>query len=394
MYDAIIVGARCAGAPTTMLLARRGYEVLLLDRVPFPSDTMSTLYIHQPGIAALDRWGVLDRLVKTGCPRLDTVTYRLLDVELKSRAPIMPGADTAYGPRRHILDPLLTEAAVEAGAVFADRCNLSEVVIEDGRVAGVRFTTPGGRTATERARLVVGADGMNSRTAELVSAEAEVEAPRMTCVYYSCWAGVETGFGFHEGPGAWIATIPTHDDATIVSTYFPQDRFEEIRTDARAAHLGIVKTMIPELFEQLSSAEQVGRLVGTGNQRNFFRRACGAGWALVGDAGHHLDTITAMGITNAFTQAEILVESVGENLRDPRRLDLGLREFARRRDEALTGKYHSTLELARLQPSDSKRHLLRSISGRPDLTERYFAVIAGMLPMEEFLTTEVIELLD
>ena len=55
-YDAIVVGARCAGAPTAMLLARRGYRVLLLDRAGFPSDALSVHYIHQPGVARLERW--------------------------------------------------------------------------------------------------------------------------------------------------------------------------------------------------------------------------------------------------------------------------------------------------------------------------------------------------
>lgn len=61
MYDAIVIGARCAGSPTAMLLARKGYRVLLLDRGSFPSDTLSTHYIHQPGVASLARWGLLER---------------------------------------------------------------------------------------------------------------------------------------------------------------------------------------------------------------------------------------------------------------------------------------------------------------------------------------------
>ena len=67
-YDAIVVGARCAGAPTAMLLARKGYRVLVVDRATFPSDTLSTHMIHAPGVAALTRWGLLDRVIATGCP--------------------------------------------------------------------------------------------------------------------------------------------------------------------------------------------------------------------------------------------------------------------------------------------------------------------------------------
>ena len=68
MYDAIVVGARCAGSPTAMLLARKGYRVLLLDKARFPGDTLSVHYIHQPGVASLQRWGLLEGVVASHCP--------------------------------------------------------------------------------------------------------------------------------------------------------------------------------------------------------------------------------------------------------------------------------------------------------------------------------------
>ena len=74
-YDVIVVGARCAGSPTAMLLARAGYRVLVVDRATFPSDTISTHLVHPPGVAALRRWGLLDRVVATGCPPIDTYSF-------------------------------------------------------------------------------------------------------------------------------------------------------------------------------------------------------------------------------------------------------------------------------------------------------------------------------
>ena len=74
-FDAIVVGARCAGSPTAMLLARKGYRVLLVDRATFPSDTVSTHIVHPLGVEALARWGLLDRLVATGCPPIDTYAF-------------------------------------------------------------------------------------------------------------------------------------------------------------------------------------------------------------------------------------------------------------------------------------------------------------------------------
>src|SRR5712675_764832 len=74
-YDAIIVGARCAGSPTAMLLARKGYRVLVVDRATFPSDTVSSHVVHPLGAGALARWGLLDRLTATGCPPMHTYAF-------------------------------------------------------------------------------------------------------------------------------------------------------------------------------------------------------------------------------------------------------------------------------------------------------------------------------
>jgi hypothetical protein len=87
-YDAIVVGARCAGSPTALLLARMGYRVLVVDRATFPSDTISTHLIHPSGVAALKEWGLLDRLVATGCPPIHTYSFDFGGS--RSRAPPEP----------------------------------------------------------------------------------------------------------------------------------------------------------------------------------------------------------------------------------------------------------------------------------------------------------------
>ena len=114
-YDAIVVGARCAGSPAAMLLARKGYKVLVVDRATFPSDTISTHLIHPPGITALRRWGLLERVVATGCPPIHRYDFDLGPFVL-SGAPGTPDSPVAYGPRRTVLDKILVDAAVEAGA--------------------------------------------------------------------------------------------------------------------------------------------------------------------------------------------------------------------------------------------------------------------------------------
>src|SRR5262245_53426425 len=114
-YDAIIVGARCAGSPTAMLLARRGYRVLAVDRATFPSDTLSTHLVQPLGVEALSRWGLLDRLTATGCPPIATYAFDFGAFTIAG-APGTKCAPVAYCPRRTVLDKLLVDAAAEDGA--------------------------------------------------------------------------------------------------------------------------------------------------------------------------------------------------------------------------------------------------------------------------------------
>src|SRR5580658_1464583 len=100
MYDAIVVGARCAGSPLSMLLARKGYRVLLVDRATFPSDTISTQYIWPPGVACLKRWGLLDRLRATNCPPVYEIAIDLGPFQLKGTPPPIDGVAEMYCPRR------------------------------------------------------------------------------------------------------------------------------------------------------------------------------------------------------------------------------------------------------------------------------------------------------
>ncbi|MBZ4319517.1 FAD-dependent oxidoreductase [Streptomyces huiliensis] len=392
-YDIVVVGARCAGASTALLLARQGRRVLLVDKASFPSDTMSTLYIHPPGVARLARWGVLDDVVASGCPPLDTISHDVDGLRLAAAVTPVDGATAAYAPRRHVLDGLLVRAAVAAGAEFRDGTRAEELVWRDGRVTGVRLRT-GDSVRTVSAGLVIGADGMRSKVAELADAPVVRSAPLATCVYYTFWSGLRTGFGFHESVGRWIARIPTHDDLTVVAAYLPQDEFQAARRDPAEAYLSAVKSTAPDLYEQLMAGERADRWRGTGDQRNYFRQAHGPGWALAGDAAHHLDSITARGITNALIQAELLAGSLaGVDVADTAAVDEATARFGRDMAAALAEPYASTLELAKLRPTKARLRMLRAVAASPELTSRYFALSSGAIRMREFMTADVVDLL-
>lgn len=393
MYDVIVIGARCAGSPTAMLLARQGYRVLLLEKARFPQDTLSSHYIHMQGMGLLNRWGLLDKLRDAGCRPITRQSYQGPGVRVEGFSLPVDGLRYTYAPRRYVLDPLLAEGAVEAGVDFREGCAVKDLVWEDDRVVGVRYTTPGGAEATDRARLVVGADGMRSLVARKAGARNVVEHPRVSCTYYSYWADVPSHFELYERPGRWIGVIPTNDDLTLLMTYFPQDLYNDVRKGVEPFYLDSFRTTAPELYERMRAGRRVEQLYGTGHQENYFRKAHGPGWVLVGDAVNHKDSITARGITEAFVQAQSLVDHVGTQLHD----DAALRTALKRYENDLSGEalshYQGALNVAELKP-EGRVEMLRQLVGHQEHIDRYFSTLSGACSIDDFYNDELLDLLD
>jgi flavin-dependent dehydrogenase len=194
-YDAIIIGARVAGSSTARLLARRGLRVLAVDRATFPSDTLSTHQLQLPAVARLKRWGVLDDVVAAGTPATRRVSFDPGPLVIRGEVGRLDGADALYGPRRTLLDELLVESARRAGAEVRERFAVSDVVSEDGRVVGIRGRDAGGEEVTERATIVIGADGRHSLLARAARPRSYDERPALTFAYYTYWDGVPLAGG-------------------------------------------------------------------------------------------------------------------------------------------------------------------------------------------------------
>src|SRR3954452_21163144 len=184
-YDAIVIGARCAGSPTAMLLARKGHRVLLVDKATFPSDTMSTHLMHPPGVAALARWGLLERLEATGCPPVETYSFDFGPLTIAGSPQPTDGIGHGYCPRRTVLDQLLVDAAVQAGADVREGFTVDELLAADGSGTGIRGHERGGTPITEHARVVIGADGKHSMVAKAVGPEQYDERPSHLAMYYA-----------------------------------------------------------------------------------------------------------------------------------------------------------------------------------------------------------------
>lgn len=391
MYDAIVVGARCAGSPTAMLLARKGYHVLLLDRDTFPSDHMSTHWIQQPGVARLDRWGLRERLVATGCPPITSINMDLGPFALRGTPPPVGDVAEAYCPRRIVLDKLLVDAAVEAGAELREQFSVQDLVWDGDRVSGITGRSASGTTVTERAPIVIGADGLHSLVARQVEAPTYNTRPTFQCAYYSYWSGVPVdGVEFYPREHRGFGGLPTHHGLTCIIVGWPHDEFHAFRADIEGNFLKTLE-LAPAFAERVRQGRQEERFTGTADLPNFYRKPYGPGWALVGDAGYHKDSITAQGITDAFRDAELLTEAIGEGL-SGRPLEEALADYERRRNEATMEHYELTCDFAALQPpSPEQQQLFAALRHDQEQTNRFFGTFAGTVPIADFFTPENME---
>ena len=238
-------------------------------------------------MASLRRWGLLERLVATGCPPIDTYAFDFGPFSI-SGAPGTDDAPVAYGPRRTVLDKLLVDAAAEAGAEVREGFTVQEVVATDGRVSGVRGRGRRGQAVTEHARVVVGADGRHSAVARAVGPEQYHERPPLLCGYYSYWSGLPMDGRFETWvrPDRGFAAWPTHDGLTLVIGGWPYAELEANRDDIEGNFLAMLE-LASAFAERVRAATREERFVGTAVP-NYFRRPYGPGWALAGDAGYRL----------------------------------------------------------------------------------------------------------
>jgi flavin-dependent dehydrogenase len=256
MYDVIVVGARCAGSPTAMLLARKGYRVLLLDSATFPSDTISTHIVWPAGIVRLKRWGLLDRVVASNCPAIRKLTFDLGPFALTGLPPPMDGVSEFFAPRRIVLDKILVDAAVEAGAELREGCSLEEVLMEDGRVMGIRCRGKRGLPVTEMASIVVGADGRNSVVARAVKAPEYNVRPPPSCWYYTYWSGVPVeGPELYSRPGRAFGPIPTNDGLVCLPVAWTRREFHQYRLDIEGNYLKTLE-LAPGLAERVRQGKR------------------------------------------------------------------------------------------------------------------------------------------
>jgi 2-polyprenyl-6-methoxyphenol hydroxylase-like FAD-dependent oxidoreductase len=387
-YDVIVVGARCAGSPTAMLLARKGHKVLLVDRATFPSDTVSTHLIHPPGVAALRRWGLLERVLATGCPAIHTYAFDLGPFVIAGS----PGSDAgrvAYGPRRTVLDEALVNAASEAGVEVREGFTVEEVLSEGGRMTGIRGHGRGGQPVAERARVVVGADGIHSLVARAAMPEEYSQKPKLMAAYYSYWSGLPMNGrfeGYDRGDRSWAAW-PTNDGLTLVIVGWPFAQFDANKVDFEG-HVSSAFERAPAFQERIRAARREERFVGA-SVPGFFRKPFGPGWGLVGDAGYNRDFITAQGISDAFRDAELCASALDESLTGVRSFDAAMGAYQVTRDARVGPMFEFTCQFASFTPPTPEQHqLYAAIHASQEAMDGFARMFAGVESPASFFSDE------
>jgi len=393
MFDAIVVGARCAGSPTALLLARKGYKVLLLDRATFPSDMpFSNHYVHQTGAARLKRWGLLDKLAATGCPPIVKNHWDYGAFTLTGSPPPAEGTvPQAFAPRRKVLDPLLAEAAVAAGAELRDGFSVQELVWENDRVAGIRGRQRNGAAAiTEKAKITIGADGMFSMVARSVNAPEYNHKDSMEGSWYAYWSGLNLPAAWHLWirPQRVLFAFPTNENLTLVGVAFAAQDLTAARSNIEQHYMQDIAKCAPDLNDLLRSARRESRFVG-GAIPAHVRRPYGPGWALVGDAGYQKDPCTASGITDAFGSAELLADAIDAGFSGRQPLEQAMAGYEQKRNQAELPYYELTAQLAAFEPPPPEmQQVLAALADDPEQRSRWFGVLALTVPVQEFLSPE------
>jgi 2-polyprenyl-6-methoxyphenol hydroxylase-like FAD-dependent oxidoreductase len=371
-----------------MLLARKGYRVLLVDRATFPSDTVSTHIVHPLGVQALSRWGLLERLVATGCPPFDTYMFGFGATTITG-SPGTPEAPVAYCPRRTVLDKLLLDAAVEAGAEIREGFTVDRLLFERERVIGIEGHSIDAKPVMERAAVVIGADGRNSLVARTQEPERYHEKPPLMAAYYAYWSGLpmKGRFETYIRPYCGFGVAPTHDGLTMLIVGWPVAELDRVKADVEGSYLSVID-LVPEFAARLRGARRESRFAGAA-MPNYFRKPYGPGWALVGDAGYIKDPITGQGILDAFRDAERCVRALDESISGARTFDAAMAGYQRDRDAQVLPMYEFTCQLAALQPPPPDlQRLIEAVSGNQRAMNDFARVNAGTLSPAAFFAPE------
>ena len=315
-YDVVVVGGRLAGAATGLLLGRAGLDVLVVERARYGSDTFSTHAFMRAGVIQLHKWGLLDEIVHAGTPAVRRTVLRYgEEQEIVDIKPTL-GAPALYAPRRWLLDRVLADAAMRAGADVLFETAVSRLLRgDDGTVHGVELRDRSGRTRSVTAPMTVGADGARSLVARSVGATSYRRGRNAAAFVGGYFSRVEAdGYQWLYNHGASAGIIPTNGGQVSAWVAVPSNRFPAARQLPAKGFWAAFDHVAPDWAERLRRGALDGPIRGFPGIPGYLKQPYGSGWALVGDAGYFKDPITAHGMTDALRDAELLADAIVRGL--------------------------------------------------------------------------------
>jgi len=405
MFDVIVVGARCAGSPLAMRLAAQGHKVLVVDKATFPSDTLSSHLFLPRGTTYLAEMGLFDRIAAV-TPWYETMTVdfegivlngTVSEAALRKRFRALHGTEPKrpmtrwMSVRRRTLDKILVDAAADAGAEIREGFKVEALLRDGDRVVGIRGRTKSGTTVEERAKVVIGADGRHSFVV------GELDLPRLheqKSVSF-CYFGYYHGFNLDGIGGPQLvkrgrlraAVVPTNDGLYGVTIFGPLEWFHACRHDLERNFLRAVEYCSPAMAELIRpEGRRDERLLGTADLDNVMRPTSGPGWALAGDAAMSEDQCTAIGMTHALRDAELLSSELNVALRGDRTIDEALRRYSERRLADHVLEYHEFVsEESHMHAlSREQLELYAAMRTNPEATYESVGMMADVIPPSEF----------
>lgn len=387
-YDAVIVGARCAGSPLATRLAERGWSVLLVDREPPPADTISTHYVFPNTLVRLQELGALERIEARH--RLNPLHYwvRVLGEEVTGPLTPIGGFEGMCGITRPVLDQAVLDAAVAAGAQtrFGEKVTglLGAGTVEDP-IRGV--VLEGGEEI--EARWVLGADGRASTVANLLGLEKQRPLASDIGIMFAYWRGLpeSDSFRVEVNESASLSWGQCEDDISILMLGVPAELTRgdaEQRQRLFASHLDRFEWFDPRILEGTEQISPI-RVAPETMLRGFFRQATGPGWALVGDAGHFKHPATAQGISDAIEQSLHVADALtapGEDLTD----------YEAWRDERAREHYEWSFTYGSLPRPEAAGPIFAGISSDPEAGQAFRDSFTRLTrPRSDVLTPERLE---
>jgi flavin-dependent dehydrogenase len=368
MFDAIVIGGSVAGAPTAMLLAKLGYHVLLIDKCFFPRDTNSTHFIWPRGVSYLNRWGLADEILKS------TPHYRDLEIniegisligsvpltDLKKRFFDLHGDDHGVinlycGPRRYYLDEYLLSSAKKAGAEIREGVTYIKPLIENKKVTGIIAKRSDTSIFNAEAKIVIAADGRFSKFAKDIGAEYHDYRELSTFAYYGYFAGIDRQeLAIHKKGRFGTAIFPTLNQTQMALVYGPTTHWDSFKKNAENNFYKIFHLCAPDIAKLIERGRRTEHFKACGRMQAFQRISHGPGWALIGDASSFKDQVTAMGITHAFRDAELITSFIHRALSGEISMEDALNLYQEVRAKDYLNYFNLVCKTAEMNPYSSE----------------------------------------